>query len=97
MLAKLERVFAKPFVAALTHSDGITALARNPRRLNSLVAGSADGEIRIWDIPGSRPLRKLLGHAGAVRGISFALNSLLFNIVPTALEIGLVAGMSKEP
>jgi len=40
-------------------------------------------------------------HAGTVsrvmdrgsRGISFALNSLLFNIVPTALEIGLVAGI----
>ena len=27
------------------------------------------------------------------RGISFALNSLLFNIVPTALEIALVAGI----
>ena len=27
------------------------------------------------------------------RGISFALNALLFNIVPTALEIALVAGI----
>lgn len=70
--AKLDRVFAKPFVAALPHADGVTALARNPRRLNSLVAGSADGVIMIWDIPGSRPLRKLLGHSGAVRGIGFA-------------------------
>ncbi|KAI8464516.1 MAG: WD40-repeat-containing domain protein [Monoraphidium minutum] len=70
--AKLERVFAKPFVAALPHADGVTALARNPRRLNSLVAGSADGEIRIWDIPSERPLRRLLGHVGAVRGLAFA-------------------------
>ena len=44
--AKLDRVFAKPFLAALTHDDGITCLSRNPRRLNSLVAGSADGELR---------------------------------------------------
>ena len=44
--AKLDRVFAKPFLASLAHDDGITCLARNPRRLNSLVAGCADGELR---------------------------------------------------
>lgn len=65
--AKLDRVFAKPFVAALAHEDGITALARNPRVLNSLLAGSADGEIRIWDIPAKRTLRRLVGHKGACR------------------------------
>jgi WD repeat and SOF domain-containing protein 1 len=70
--AKLERVFAKPFVAALAHADGVTALARNPRRLNSVVAGSADGDVRIWDIPAKRTLRRLVGHSGAVRGIGFA-------------------------
>ncbi len=69
--AKLERVFAKPFIAALTHDDGITCLARSPRLLNSLVAGSADGDIRIWDVPAKRTLRRLVGHKGAVRGISF--------------------------
>jgi WD repeat and SOF domain-containing protein 1 len=70
--AKLQKVFAKPFIAALTHSDGITCLARNPRILNSLLAGSADGDIRIWDIPVQRTLRRLKGHTGAVKGISFA-------------------------
>ncbi|KAF6252435.1 WD40-repeat-containing domain protein [Scenedesmus sp. NREL 46B-D3] len=70
--AKLQKVFAKPFIAALTHSDGITCLARNPRILNSLLAGSADGDIRIWDIPLQRTLRRLKGHTGAVRGITFA-------------------------
>lgn len=70
--AKLERVFAKPFIAALPHDDGITALARNPRSLNSIVSGAADGEIRIWDIALKRTLRRLVGHTGAVRGIAFA-------------------------
>lgn len=70
--AKLERVFAKPFVGALTHSDAITALARNPRIVNSVVAGSADGEIRIWDVPLKRCLRRLVGHTAAVKGVSFA-------------------------
>ncbi len=44
--AKLDRVFAKPFLASLPHGDGITCLSRNPRRLNSLVSGCADGELR---------------------------------------------------
>lgn len=33
------RVFAKPFVAAFPHEDGITCLARNPKLLNGLVSG----------------------------------------------------------
>lgn len=39
--AKLGRIFAKPFVAAFAHDDGITCLARNPQRLNSLIAGAS--------------------------------------------------------
>lgn len=70
--AKLDRVFAKPFIAALTHDDGLTCLARNPRSLNSLVAGSADGDIRIWDVAMKRCLRRLVGHRGQVKGVSFA-------------------------
>ncbi|KAL6763169.1 WD40-repeat-containing domain protein [Haematococcus lacustris] len=70
--AKLDRVFAKPFLAALPHDDGVTALARNPRSLNSVVSGAADGDIRIWDVALRRTLRRLVGHTGAIRGISFA-------------------------
>ncbi|KAG2441056.1 hypothetical protein HXX76_003909 [Chlamydomonas incerta] len=70
--AKLDRVFAKPFIAALPHDDGVTCLARNPRTINSIVAGAADGDIRIWDIPQERVLRRLVGHTAAVKGISFA-------------------------
>lgn len=63
-------MFAKPFLAALTHDDGITCLARNPRRLNSLLSGSADGDVRLWDVPARRCLRRLVGHTAAVKGIS---------------------------
>ena len=70
--AKLDRIFAKPFIAALPHDDGVTCLARNPRLINSIVAGAADGDIRIWDIPQERVLRRLVGHTAAVKGISFA-------------------------
>ena len=37
---KLDRMFAKPFLASFTHDDGVTCLARNPRRLNSLLSGA---------------------------------------------------------
>lgn len=63
-------MFAKPFLAALTHDDGVTCLARNPRRLNSLLSGSADGDVRLWDVPARRCLRRLVGHSAAVKGIS---------------------------
>eukprot|EP00201_Polytomella_parva_P011923 CAMPEP_0175058486 /NCGR_PEP_ID=MMETSP0052_2-20121109/11873_1 /TAXON_ID=51329 ORGANISM="Polytomella parva, Strain SAG 63-3" /NCGR_SAMPLE_ID=MMETSP0052_2 /ASSEMBLY_ACC=CAM_ASM_000194 /LENGTH=426 /DNA_ID=CAMNT_0016323869 /DNA_START=29 /DNA_END=1309 /DNA_ORIENTATION=- len=62
----------KPFLAAMPHTDGVTALARSPTVTNSLVTGTADGEVRIWDIAQKRTLRKLVGHSGAIKGISYA-------------------------
>ena len=43
---KLNKVFAKPFLAALPHDDGVTCLARSPTSINCLLSGCADGEIR---------------------------------------------------
>jgi WD repeat and SOF domain-containing protein 1 len=41
---KLNRVFAKPFVGALSgHMDGVYCLARHPTSLTLLGSGSADG------------------------------------------------------
>lgn len=59
--AKLQRVFAKPFLGALSHDDGVTCLARNPAQLNSLVSGTADGTVRLWDVAAQRCLRRLEG------------------------------------
>ena len=69
--AKLERVFAKPFVAALSgHTDGVYCMARNPKRLNSLVSGSASGELFLWDVPERRVIMSYQGHKGGVRAIT---------------------------
>lgn len=68
--AKVDRMFAKPFVASFMHDDGVNCLSRNPKRLNSLLSGSADGDVRIWDVAARRCLRKLIGHSGAIRGIT---------------------------
>ena len=43
---KLERVFAKPFIGNLDgHSDGISCLAKHPKRLSLLLSGAYDGEV----------------------------------------------------
>ena len=42
--AKLDRIFAKPFICALSgHMDGIWSLSRYPRRLNIIISGGCDG------------------------------------------------------
>eukprot|EP00238_Polyblepharides_amylifera_P006731 CAMPEP_0196594724 /NCGR_PEP_ID=MMETSP1081-20130531/79099_1 /TAXON_ID=36882 /ORGANISM="Pyramimonas amylifera, Strain CCMP720" /LENGTH=414 /DNA_ID=CAMNT_0041919065 /DNA_START=210 /DNA_END=1454 /DNA_ORIENTATION=- len=70
---KLERVFAKPFVGSLHgHSDGLTCMAKSPFRLNCLVSGASDGEIRVWDVAQKAMVRQLLGHSGAVAGVCVA-------------------------
>jgi len=50
---KLERVFAKPFIGALSgHADGVYCLAKHPKQLACIVSGSADGGAR-WKDQGS--------------------------------------------
>ncbi|GMH38452.1 hypothetical protein BSKO_06336 [Bryopsis sp. KO-2023] len=68
--AKLDRVFAKPFVSAFEHAEGVTCLARNSKRLNCVLSGTHDGTIHLWDIPGKRCLRKLVGHKGTATGVA---------------------------
>lgn len=42
--AKMERIFAKPFVAALEgHVDAVETMARRPGSLNVVASGSWDG------------------------------------------------------
>lgn len=44
--AKLERVFAKPFVGSLDgHQDGVQIIRKHPTRLSTLLSGSCDGEV----------------------------------------------------
>jgi len=43
---KLERVFAKPFIASLDgHRDGVCCMCKSKQRLNSIFSGSCDGEV----------------------------------------------------
>jgi len=45
---KLERVFAKPFLAALDgHSDMVSVLSKHPKQLSTLFSGAADGVVSV--------------------------------------------------
>jgi len=72
--AKLDRMFAKPFLGALGtgHRDGVTATAVSRTALVPFVSGAADGEIRIWDLASRKCVAELPGgHSRAVNGLVF--------------------------
>jgi len=70
--AKLERVFAKPFIASLDgHADGVNCLIRNPQVISSVVSGSCDGQIKFWHLQKRTCLKTLSAHSGFVRGLCF--------------------------
>lgn len=72
--AKLDRMFAKPFLASLGegHRDGVTATAVSRTALVPFVSGAADGEIRIWDLASRRCMSELPGgHSRIITGLTF--------------------------
>ena len=79
--AKIDRMFAKPFIGDLNggHRDGVTASCTSRNALVPFVSGSADGEIRIWDL-GSRTLVKDLAgaHSRMVTGLTFSNDGRMF-------------------
>ncbi|KAI3381010.1 hypothetical protein SNEBB_005002 [Seison nebaliae] len=71
--AKLERVFAKPFMGALDgHKDGIDSLMKHPKDLSWFVSGSGDGEIRLWNIQSRQCLSTIKSHNLSVKGLDFS-------------------------
>eukprot|EP00560_Eucampia_antarctica_P005717 CAMPEP_0197835396 /NCGR_PEP_ID=MMETSP1437-20131217/25608_1 /TAXON_ID=49252 ORGANISM="Eucampia antarctica, Strain CCMP1452" /NCGR_SAMPLE_ID=MMETSP1437 /ASSEMBLY_ACC=CAM_ASM_001096 /LENGTH=366 /DNA_ID=CAMNT_0043440787 /DNA_START=28 /DNA_END=1125 /DNA_ORIENTATION=+ len=79
--AKLDRMFAKPFVGSLGtgHRDGVTATATSRQSLVPFVSGAADGEVRIWDLASRKCLANLEGaHSKKVSGLTFANDGVTF-------------------
>ena len=70
---KLNRHFAKPFVAALDgHKDGVCCMAKSQAELVTMCSGSTDGEIRRWNLTERATTWSVEAHTGFVRGIAFA-------------------------
>lgn len=69
--AKLNRVFAKPFVGSLDgHNDGVSILAKHPLRLSTILSGGRDGQVRLWNLSLRKCLTWIQAHSGPVNGIS---------------------------
>ncbi|XP_029447716.1 DDB1- and CUL4-associated factor 13 [Rhinatrema bivittatum] len=67
---KLERIFAKPFLASLDgHRDGVNCMAKHPKSLATLLSGACDGEVKIWNLTKRECTRTLQAHEGFVRGL----------------------------
>lgn len=76
--AKVTRTLARPFLFSCSpsHIDGVYALARSRSELPLFASASADGEIRLWDIPTRSPRFHLTPSPPAfVRGITFSHDS----------------------
>eukprot|EP01134_Creolimax_fragrantissima_P004981 CFRG4981T1 len=70
---KMERMFAKPFVASLDgHKDGVYCMAKHPTMLTSVVSGSCDGVIKVWDLGVLNETVSIDAHRGYVRGLTVA-------------------------
>eukprot|EP01025_Chloroclados_australasicus_P028296 TRINITY_DN2804_c0_g2_i1.p1 TRINITY_DN2804_c0_g2~~TRINITY_DN2804_c0_g2_i1.p1 ORF type:complete len:450 (+),score=40.17 TRINITY_DN2804_c0_g2_i1:57-1406(+) len=68
--AKLNKVFAKPFICALPQGDGVYCLGKAPKGIQSIISGCGDGLLSVWDLASQRELKKLVGHKGIVRGVA---------------------------
>ncbi|XP_051879168.1 DDB1- and CUL4-associated factor 13 [Pristis pectinata] len=69
--AKLERVFAKPFIASLDgHRDGVHCMAKHFKSLSTIISGACNGEIKVWNLMRRECIRTIQAHTGFVRGIS---------------------------
>lgn len=69
--AKMDRMFAKPFVDSLGgHQDGVYCLGKDPRRVSVVAGGGGDGEVIVHSIAMRRPLLKIPhAHKGMVGGL----------------------------
>lgn len=71
--SKLDRMFAKPFVSALSgHRDTIQCIAADPTNVATFVSGAMDGGVCAWDVMRGRPRKVIDAHRHAVEGITVA-------------------------
>ncbi|KAF4686484.1 rRNA-processing protein sof1 [Perkinsus olseni] len=68
--AKIQKMFAKPFLCALEgHTDAVKCMTRCRTVIAPLFTGSCDGEIRFWNVGQRRCFKAVRAHEGFVRGL----------------------------
>ncbi|KAH0831208.1 WD40 repeat-like protein [Lanmaoa asiatica] len=72
--AKMDRIFAKPFVASLEgHIDAVEVLCRKPGTVNIVASGSWDGGVIVHNIAEKKQLHQIQdAHKGKISGLCFA-------------------------
>lgn len=77
---KLDRMFARPFLGALTgHHDMVTCMARHPSSLSYLLSASADGVVKVWNVATKNCVRSFVAHPNkVVRSVCASKDSASF-------------------
>ncbi|KAF8836998.1 WD40 repeat-like protein [Paxillus ammoniavirescens] len=72
--AKMDRMFAKPFVASLEgHIDAVEVLCKKPGTVSTIASGSWDGGVIVHNIAEQKRSHQIQGaHKGKVSGLCFA-------------------------
>lgn len=86
---KLDRMFAKPFLGALTgHHDIVTCMTRHPTSLSYLLSASADGVVKLWNVATKKCVRSVIAHQNQiVRSICTSNDSNYFFTVDSNASI----------
>ncbi|RDB28282.1 DDB1- and CUL4-associated factor 13 [Hypsizygus marmoreus] len=98
--AKMDRMFAKPFVDSLEgHMDAVEVLARQPGSLTTVASGSWDGGLILHNLSTRRQLFKVpQAHKGKVSGLCFAEGERLLSCgVDRNVKLWSISGSSETP
>ncbi|KAI1825756.1 WD40 repeat-like protein [Xylaria intraflava] len=76
---KLERMFAKPFIAQLGngHVDGVYSFAKDPNNLTRFASGSGDGIIKCWDLASREEVWQTAAAENIVKSVAFTKDQKL--------------------
>ncbi|VDM78641.1 unnamed protein product [Strongylus vulgaris] len=97
---KLERVFAKPFVASLDgHMEGVHILVKHPDRPSIILSGARDGQVKVWALARRHCLATFQTHNGPVNGTSESVFDVFLSIQTrtygVALAVSHIANSSE--
>jgi WD repeat and SOF domain-containing protein 1 len=77
--AKLDRMFAKPFVGAMAgHQEAVRCIALDPTNVGVVATGGIDGELIVWDAATRLQRRQFHAHRHTVDSICYTPDGVAF-------------------